>query len=123
VEFIADENPRLRLARLAAKFFAAQPRTVAAVTGTNGKTSVSVFLRQIWAVLGYSAASMGTIGVVAPKGEIALAHTTPDPIEVHRILKRLAQDGVDHLALEASSHGLDQYRLGGVENGGAGFSQ
>ncbi len=122
VRFIADENPRLRLARLAAKFFAMQPKTVAAVTGTNGKTSVSVFLRQIWAVLGYSAASMGTIGVVAPKGEIALAHTTPDPIEVHRILKRLAQDGVDHLALEASSHGLDQYRLDGVKIAAAGFT-
>jgi UDP-N-acetylmuramoyl-L-alanyl-D-glutamate--2,6-diaminopimelate ligase len=115
VQFIADENPRLRLARLASKFFAAQPKTVAAVTGTNGKTSVSVFLRQIWATLGYPSASMGTIGVVTPKGEIPLAHTTPDPIAVHRILKQLALEGVDHLALEASSHGLDQYRLDGVE--------
>jgi UDP-N-acetylmuramoyl-L-alanyl-D-glutamate--2,6-diaminopimelate ligase len=122
VRFIADENPRLRLARLAANFFAAQPRTVAAVTGTNGKTSVSVFLRQIWATLGYPAASMGTIGVVTPKGEISLAHTTPDPIEVHRILKRLANEGVDHLALEASSHGLDQYRLDGVKIAAAGFT-
>ncbi|MBS0273836.1 MAG: UDP-N-acetylmuramoyl-L-alanyl-D-glutamate--2,6-diaminopimelate ligase [Proteobacteria bacterium] len=122
VHFIADENPRLRLARLAAKFFAVQPKTVAAVTGTNGKTSVSVFLRQIWATLGYQAASMGTIGVIAPKGEIALAHTTPDPIEVHRILKNLALDGVDHLALEASSHGLDQYRLDGVEVAAAAFT-
>ena len=122
VRFIADDNPRLRLARLAAKFFAAQPKTVAAVTGTNGKTSVSVFLRQIWAALGYQAASMGTIGVVTPKGEIALAHTTPDPIEVHRILKKLALDGVDHLALEASSHGLDQYRLDGAEISAAAFT-
>ena len=122
VRFIADENPRLRLARLASRFFAAQPKTVAAVTGTNGKTSVSVFLRQIWAALGYSAASMGTIGVVTPKGEIALAHTTPDPIEVHRILKKLTLDGVDHLALEASSHGLDQYRLDGVEVSAAAFT-
>jgi UDP-N-acetylmuramoyl-L-alanyl-D-glutamate--2,6-diaminopimelate ligase len=122
VQFISDENPRLRLARLAAKFFAAQPKTVAAVTGTNGKTSVSVFLRQIWATLGYQAASMGTIGVVTPKGEIPLAHTTPDPIAVHRILKQLALDGVDHLALEASSHGLDQYRLDGVEIAAAAFT-
>jgi UDP-N-acetylmuramoyl-L-alanyl-D-glutamate--2,6-diaminopimelate ligase len=122
VRFIADENPRLRLARLAAKFFAAQPKTIAAVTGTNGKTSVSVFLRQIWATLGYSAASMGTIGVVTPSGEISLAHTTPDPIEVHRILERLVGDGVDHLALEASSHGLDQYRLDGVKIAAAGFT-
>ena len=122
VRFIADENPRLRLARLAAKFFALQPKTVAAVTGTNGKTSVSVFLRQIWAREGFKAASMGTIGVVTPTGEIALAHTTPDPIEVHRVLKRLAQDGVDRLALEASSHGLDQYRLDGVQIAAAAFT-
>jgi UDP-N-acetylmuramoyl-L-alanyl-D-glutamate--2,6-diaminopimelate ligase len=122
VRFIADENPRLRLAWLAAEFFADQPKTVAAITGTNGKTSVSVFLRQIWTALGYQAASMGTIGVVTPKGEIALAHTTPDPIEVHRILKKLALDGVDHLALEASSHGLDQYRLDGVEVSAAAFT-
>jgi UDP-N-acetylmuramoyl-L-alanyl-D-glutamate--2,6-diaminopimelate ligase len=122
VQFIGDKNPRLRLARLAAKFFAAQPKTVAAVTGTNGKTSVSVFLRQIWAALGYQAASMGTIGVVTPNGEIPLAHTTPDPIAVHRILKHLALEGVDHLALEASSHGLDQYRLDGVEIAAAAFT-
>ncbi|HEY5338807.1 MAG TPA: UDP-N-acetylmuramoyl-L-alanyl-D-glutamate--2,6-diaminopimelate ligase [Rhizomicrobium sp.] len=122
VRFIADENPRLRLARLAANFFAAQPKTVAAITGTNGKTSVSVFLRQIWAREGFKSASMGTIGVVTPSGEISLAHTTPDPIEVHRILKRLAVEGVDHLALEASSHGLDQYRLDGVKIAAAGFT-
>jgi UDP-N-acetylmuramoyl-L-alanyl-D-glutamate--2,6-diaminopimelate ligase len=122
VRFIADANPRLRLARLAATFFAGQPKTVAAVTGTNGKTSVSVFLRQIWAALGYQAASMGTIGVIAPKGEIKLAHTTPDPIAVHRILKQLSLDGVDHLALEASSHGLDQFRLDGVNIAAAAFT-
>jgi UDP-N-acetylmuramoyl-L-alanyl-D-glutamate--2,6-diaminopimelate ligase len=122
VRFIPDANPRLRLARLASKFFAVQPKTVAAVTGTNGKTSVSVFLRQIWVALGYQAASMGTIGVVAPKSEIALAHTTPDPVAVHRILKQLALDGVDHLALEASSHGLDQYRLDGVTITAAAFT-
>jgi UDP-N-acetylmuramoyl-L-alanyl-D-glutamate--2,6-diaminopimelate ligase len=95
---------------------------VAAITGTNGKTSVAVFLRQIWTALGYPAASMGTIGVVTPSGEISLAHTTPDPIEVHRILKRLAGEGVNHLALEASSHGLDQYRLDGVKITAAGFT-
>jgi len=122
VRFIGDDNPRLRLARLAAKFFGAQPRVVAAVTGTNGKTSVSVFLRQIWQAQGFKAASMGTIGVVTPSGHIALAHTTPDPIEVHRVLKKLALEGVDHLALEASSHGLDQYRLDGVEIAAAGFT-
>jgi UDP-N-acetylmuramoyl-L-alanyl-D-glutamate--2,6-diaminopimelate ligase len=122
VRFIPDENPRLRLARLAAKFFGIQPKTVAAVTGTNGKTSVSVFLRQIWERQRFQAASMGTIGVMTPSGKIDLQHTTPDPIEVHRLLKQLAQQGVDRLALEASSHGLDQYRLDGVEVAAAGFT-
>jgi UDP-N-acetylmuramoyl-L-alanyl-D-glutamate--2,6-diaminopimelate ligase len=122
VRFIADENPRARLAHFAAAFFGAQPATVAAVTGTNGKTSVAVFLRQIWERLGYTAASMGTIGVVAPSGTRTLAHTTPDPIEIHRILAELAREGVDHLALEASSHGLDQHRLDGVKVAAAGFT-
>src|SRR5665213_28897 len=122
VRFIPDENPRLRLARLAAKFFAAQPKIVAAITGTHGKTSVSVFLRQIWAHAGFAAASLGTIGVVTPAGSISLQHTTPDPIEIHRLLKQLAQQGVDHLALEASSHGLDQYRLDGVQIAAAAFT-
>jgi len=114
VRFIADENPRRRLAQIAARHFGAQPRVVAAVTGTNGKTSVCVFLRQIWEQLGRKAASIGTIGVVAPWGTVALAHTTPDAIETHRLLARLKQEGIDHVALEASSHGLDQHRLDGV---------
>jgi UDP-N-acetylmuramoyl-L-alanyl-D-glutamate--2,6-diaminopimelate ligase len=122
VRFIADENPRAGLAKFAAAWSGAQPGIVAAVTGTNGKTSVAVFLRQIWERLGYCAASMGTIGVVTPHGEIALRHTTPDPIELHALLAQLARGGVDHLALEASSHGLDQYRLDGVEIAAAGFT-
>jgi UDP-N-acetylmuramoyl-L-alanyl-D-glutamate--2,6-diaminopimelate ligase len=122
VRFIEDENPRLRLAHFAAAFFGAQPSVVAAVTGTNGKTSVAVFLRQIWEQLGRKAASMGTIGVVTPSGKIALKHTTPDPIEVHALLARLKKEGVEHLALEASSHGLDQFRLDGVDIAAAGFT-
>lgn len=122
VRFIADENPRARLAHFAAAFFGAQPSVVAAVTGTNGKTSVAVFLRQIWEQLGRKAASMGTIGVVTPEGEIALKHTTPDPIEIHALLAKLAKSGVDHLALEASSHGLDQNRLDAVKISAAGFT-
>jgi UDP-N-acetylmuramoyl-L-alanyl-D-glutamate--2,6-diaminopimelate ligase len=114
VRFIEDENPRARLAHIAADFFGAQPDTVAAVTGTNGKTSVAVFLREIWTSLGKRAASIGTIGVVAPSGETKLSHTTPDPIETHRILADLKRSGVEHVALEASSHGLDQARLDGV---------
>jgi UDP-N-acetylmuramoyl-L-alanyl-D-glutamate--2,6-diaminopimelate ligase len=122
VRFIADENPRARLAQFAAAFYGAQPKVVAAVTGTNGKTSVAVFLRQIWDTLGRNAASLGTIGVVTRHGEMALSHTTPDPIELHALLAQLARAGVDHLALEASSHGLDQYRLDGVEIAAAAFT-
>jgi UDP-N-acetylmuramoyl-L-alanyl-D-glutamate--2,6-diaminopimelate ligase len=114
VVFIGDENPRARLARMAAAFYGAQPDIVAAVTGTKGKSSVVAFLREIWTALGETAASLGTVGVVGPKGEIPLEHTTPDPVEIHRLLAQLKRDGVDRLAIEASSHGLDQYRLDGV---------
>ncbi len=122
VRFIADENPRLCLSRYAAAFYGAQPETIAAVTGTNGKTSVSVFLRQIWEQLGHRAASLGTIGAVSPSGHIALRQTTPDPIGLHRLLADLKHDGVDWLAVEASSHGLDQYRLDGADIAAAGFT-
>lgn len=122
VQFIADENPRRRLAKFAAAWFGAQPSCVAAITGTKGKTSIAVFVREIWTHLGLKAASLGTIGVVTPKGEIALRHTTPDPIEIHRILKQLKGEGIEHLALEASSHGLDQYRLDGVDVAAVAFT-
>jgi len=122
VAFIADENPRLRLARMAAAFYGAQPDTVAAVTGTKGKSSIVAFLREIWTALGKPAASLGTVGVVGPKGEKPLNHTTPDPVEIHHLLAELKRDGVDHLAIEASSHGLDQYRLDGVLVTGAAFT-
>jgi UDP-N-acetylmuramoyl-L-alanyl-D-glutamate--2,6-diaminopimelate ligase len=120
--FIAAENPRLALAHEAARFFRGQPKTVAAVTGTKGKSSVVAFLREIWTALGRPAASLGTVGVVTPKGSIALKHTTPDPIEIHRLLAQLKVDGIDHLALEASSHGLDQFRLDGVDVAAAAFT-
>ncbi len=120
--FIATDNPRLGLAREAAAFFAAQPKVVAAVTGTNGKTSVAVFLRQIWTALGKKAASLGTIGAVTPNGEINLTQTTPDPIELHRLLAQMKAEGVERLALEASSHGLDQYRLDGVDIAAVAFT-
>ncbi len=122
VRFIADDNPRRALARHASAFFKVQPGIVAAVTGTKGKSSIVAFVREIWTALGKPAASLGTVGVVTPKGEIALKHTTPDPIEIHRLLAQLKQDGIDHLALEASSHGLDQFRLDGVEIAAAGFT-
>ena len=122
VRFIAADNPRRRLAELAAEFYGAQPACVAAVTGTNGKTSVASFLRQIWAFQGRRAASLGTIGIDSPSGHVSLGHTTPDPVRLHAELARLAHEGVDRLALEASSHGLDQFRLDGVRISAAGFT-
>jgi UDP-N-acetylmuramoyl-L-alanyl-D-glutamate--2,6-diaminopimelate ligase len=112
--FIQVKNVRRALALAAARFYPGQPATIAAVTGTSGKTSVAAFARQIWASLGQSAASIGTIGVVSPSGEVYGSLTTPDPIELHRTLDRLTAEGVTHLVLEASSHGLDQHRLDGV---------
>ena len=122
VALLTDSNPRRRLALLAARFFDAQPQTVAAVTGTNGKTSVASFTRQLWQALGLPAASVGTLGVIAPGFEITLAQTTPDPVQLQRQLAALKQAGIDHLAIEASSHGLDQYRLDGVRVQAAAFT-
>jgi UDP-N-acetylmuramoyl-L-alanyl-D-glutamate--2,6-diaminopimelate ligase len=102
VVFIGAENVRLSLALIAAKFYSRQPETIAAVTGTSGKTSVAAFTRQIWSVLGLNAASIGTVGVVSPKGERYGSLTTPDPVELHRTLDQMAAEGVTHLALEAS---------------------
>jgi len=122
VKFLPDENPRLRLAHLAAAFYREQPSVIAAVTGTNGKTSVAMFLRQIWASEGIRAASLGTVVLLTPEGERAVAHTTPDPIALHRLLADLQHDNIQHLALEASSHGLDQHRLDGVRISAAAFT-
>lgn len=122
VPVIEDADPRRRFALLAARFFGVQPAVVAAVTGTNGKTSVADFTRQIWTRLGYRAASLGTLGVIGPAGTQPLAHTSPEPAQLHRLLKGLADDGVDHLAIEASSHGLDQRRLDGLRVTAAGFT-
>ena len=114
VPVLASENPRRLFALMAARFFGAQPDLVVAVTGTNGKTSVAAFVREIWTAMGFRAASLGTVGVVAPQGTIELAHTTPDPVKLHAIAAELAADHVRHLAIEASSHGLSQYRLDGL---------
>jgi UDP-N-acetylmuramoyl-L-alanyl-D-glutamate--2,6-diaminopimelate ligase len=119
---IADGDPRRRLALIAARFFGQQPETTVAVTGTNGKTSVVSFVRQLWAAQGFAAASLGTVGVVGPSGTEILKHTTPDPIALHRILAGLAEDGVTHLALEASSHGLQQRRIDGVKLAAGAFT-
>ncbi len=111
---LCDAHPRRRLALLAARFYGRQPATIAAVTGTNGKSSIVAFTRQIWQAAGLNAGSLGTLGVTAPGYESGLRHTTPDPVVLHRELAALAEHGIDHLALEASSHGLDQHRLDGV---------
>jgi UDP-N-acetylmuramoyl-L-alanyl-D-glutamate--2,6-diaminopimelate ligase len=122
VAFIQVGNARRALALAAAKFYTSQPQTIAAVTGTSGKTSVAAFTRQIWSTLGFQAASIGTVGVVSPKGERYGSLTTPDPVDLHHTLDQLAGEGVTHLALEASSHGLDQHRLDGVRIAAGGFT-
>ncbi|MEL6679476.1 MAG: UDP-N-acetylmuramoyl-L-alanyl-D-glutamate--2,6-diaminopimelate ligase, partial [Pseudomonadota bacterium] len=113
--------PRAALARAAAAWHRAQPEHVVAVTGTNGKTSVATFLRQIWCDLGLSAVNFGTTGVEGVV-EAPLTHTTPEPIELHALLARLAGEGVTHAAMEASSHGLEQRRLDGVRLAAAAFT-
>jgi len=122
VAFIVVPNARRALALAAARFYVRQPQTIAAVTGTSGKTSVAAFTRQIWAALGHRAASIGTVGVVTPTREVYGSLTTPDPIDLHRMLAELAGEGITHLALEASSHGLDQHRLDGVRVAAGGFT-
>jgi UDP-N-acetylmuramoyl-L-alanyl-D-glutamate--2,6-diaminopimelate ligase len=122
VPFVATPNPRRALALAAAKFYPRQPATIVAVTGTSGKTSVAAFARQIWQRLGHASASIGTIGLVSEKRTIYGSLTTPDPIALHRQLDEIAAEGVTHLAFEASSHGLDQYRLDGVRVSAGGFT-
>ncbi len=114
VAIVRAREPRQALAKIAARFFAAQPETAVAVTGTSGKTSVVDFTRQIFNALGLRAASVGTIGIVKPDGATYGSLTTPDPVSLHCGLAELAGEGVSHLAFEASSHGLDQFRLDGV---------
>lgn len=118
---VVAEDPRAALAAAAALWFGAQPDTMVAVTGTNGKTSVATFTRQIWTALGHAAINIGTTGVegawAAPS-----AHTTPDPITLQRMLADAAAAGVTHAAMEASSHGIDQRRMDGVRLKAAGFT-
>lgn len=122
VPFVVTPNPRRALALAAARFYPRQPATIAAVTGTSGKTSVAAFTRQIWERLGHVSASIGTIGLVSPKRTVYGSLTTPDPIALHQQLDEIAGDGVTHLAFEASSHGLDQFRLDGVRVAAGGFT-
>lgn len=119
---VREQNPRQAFARMAAKFYGAQPETMAAVTGTNGKTSVAHFVRQIWNALGVKAAAIGTLGVMAEGVNYSTGLTTPDPIALHKALKDLADLNISHAVLETSSHGLDQYRPDGVDIKVAGFT-
>ena len=115
VPVVRAVEPRLALARMAARFYGPGPDTIVAVTGTSGKTSVAEFTRQIFSHLGHKAASLGTLGVIKPGGSSYGTLTTPDPVTLARTLAELRAEGVTHLAMEASSHGLDQYRLDGVK--------
>ncbi len=118
-QLLTDNNPRRQYAQLVARYYGAQPETIAAVTGTNGKTSVADFCRQIWGRLGRRAASIGTLGVIGKNlGDMNIGgghvHTTPPPEILYPALTRLHDSGISHVAIEASSHGLAQYRLDGV---------
>ena len=122
IALLTDDHPRRKLAEIAARFYGPVPETVVAVTGTNGKTSVVNFVRQIWAKLGVSGASLGTLGLVTPHHYEKGSLTTPDVLTLQRILAEIARDGVTHVALEASSHGLDQDRLAALRPVAAAFT-
>ena len=123
VALVTSGDARAALARLAATFSGRQPATVAAVTGTNGKTSVAHFTRRIWSMLGFDAAAVGTLGLTVDGAcENPLGLTTPDPVALHDALAGIAGKGIDHAVIEASSHGLDQRRLDGVRFRAAAFT-
>ncbi|MHA7870138.1 MAG: UDP-N-acetylmuramoyl-L-alanyl-D-glutamate--2,6-diaminopimelate ligase [Salipiger thiooxidans] len=121
VALVIAADPRQALAFACALFFGAQPATMVAVTGTNGKTSVATFVRRLWQEMGFRAVNLGTTGVEGD-WQAPLRHTTPDPITLHKALAEAALAGVEHAAMEASSHGLDQRRLDGVQLRAAGFT-
>ncbi|MFT5630887.1 MAG: UDP-N-acetylmuramoyl-L-alanyl-D-glutamate--2,6-diaminopimelate ligase [Gammaproteobacteria bacterium] len=118
---IIAQDPRQTLALTASLWSGAHPRTVVAVTGTNGKTSVSTFARQIWEEMGIAGVNLGTTGVEGAWTH-PLKHTTPEPITLHRVMAEATAQGITHVAMEASSHGLDQRRLDGVVLAAAGFT-
>ena len=119
---IADPEPRRAFAQLAAGFFAPVPATIVAVTGTNGKTSCAEMTRQIWRMAGERAASIGTLGVTTPDGSISTGLTTPDIVTFLSNMSGLAREGVTHVAFEASSHGLSQFRNEGLTISASAFT-
>jgi UDP-N-acetylmuramoyl-L-alanyl-D-glutamate--2,6-diaminopimelate ligase len=122
VAYVQVNDVRRALSLAAARFYPKQPEKVVAVTGTSGKSSVADFTRQLFAHLGYKSASVGTLGIITSDGAAYGSLTTPDPISLHESFDRLANDGVTRLAMEASSHGIDQRRLDGVHLQAAGFT-
>ena len=118
---VVVEDPRAAFAHACALWFERQPDVAVAITGTNGKTSVASFTRQIWQLLGLEAVNIGTTGVEGAFSAPGI-HTTPDPLTLHRVLGDMANAGVTHAAMEASSHGLDQRRMEGVQLAAAGFT-
>lgn len=119
---IADAEPRRAFAELAARFYAPFPETVVAVTGTNGKTSCVELTRQLWRMAGHSAASIGTLGVTTADDQVSTGLTTPDVVTFLANVAGLGREGVTHLAFEASSHGLSQYRTEGLPVRAAAFT-
>lgn len=120
---VTVENARKSLAQISAKFYGQQPECIAAVTGTSGKTSTVTFTQQLWTLMGITqSASLGTLGIRAPHMAQSGSLTTPDTVSLHAALADLSAAGVTHLAMEASSHGLDQYRLDGVKVTAAAFT-
>lgn len=122
VIWITDPHPGRVFPVFVSRFFGKQPKNIAAVTGTNGKTSVAFFTQQIWKHLGYKAASVGTLGIISDNFNQYTGLTTPDPVTIHMALSELCDLGVDHVVFEASSHGLDQRRLDGVNVSAAAFT-
>lgn len=122
VPYIANAEPRQLYAQVAARLHAGQPETMVAMTGTNGKSSTIEFLRQIWDYAGKNAACFGTLGVTTKLGVEPLKHTTPDAVALHQTLQGLAGSGITHAGMEASSHGLQQYRMDGVKLAAVGFT-
>ena len=127
IALLIDQNPRRKLAKIAANFYGQQPDNIVAITGTNGKTSIAEFTRQLWQGLNIPSASIGTLGVSSayqtkPSCVSKYGLTTPDPVAIHKILRDLKYEKINHVAMEASSHGLDMYRLDGVNFTACAFS-
>lgn len=122
VIWVTDPYPGRVFPKFISRFFRQQPKNIAAVTGTNGKTSIAFFTQQIWKHLGFKSASVGTLGIQADGYSQYTGLTTPDPVVIHKALSELCDMGVDHVVFEASSHGLDQRRLDGVNISTAAFT-